>query len=87
MLRKDIFRDNLRYINSINKANLGYKLAVNHFADRTPDEIGILNQSNFQGDYLDARKFPEKFENLNDDAIPESFDWREHNAVGPVRGM
>ncbi|CAD7080372.1 unnamed protein product [Hermetia illucens] len=85
MLRKDIFRDNLRYINSINKANLGYKLAVNHFADRTPDEIGILNQSNFQRDYLDARKFPEKFENLDNDAIPESFDWREHNAVGPVR--
>ncbi|KAH9363327.1 hypothetical protein HPB48_006433 [Haemaphysalis longicornis] len=34
--RRDIFRQNLRFIDSTNRANLGYRLAVNHLADRTP---------------------------------------------------
>ncbi|KAG6452924.1 digestive cysteine proteinase 2 [Manduca sexta] len=37
--RKRIFQDKMRLIRSTNRKNLGYKLAVNQFADRSPEEM------------------------------------------------
>ncbi|XP_075969301.1 digestive cysteine proteinase 2-like [Anticarsia gemmatalis] len=37
--RKSIFKKNLRRIVQHNRRNLGYKLAVNQFADKTPEEM------------------------------------------------
>ncbi|KAG6459522.1 pro-cathepsin H [Manduca sexta] len=37
--RRSIFQDKMRLIRSTNRKNLGYTLAVNQFADRTPKEM------------------------------------------------
>ncbi|XP_013190014.1 uncharacterized protein LOC106134496 [Amyelois transitella] len=38
-MRRSIFQKNIRLIAAKNRQNLGYKLSLNHFADRTPEEM------------------------------------------------
>ncbi|KAJ0180369.1 hypothetical protein K1T71_003773 [Dendrolimus kikuchii] len=38
-MRKAIFKQNIRLVKETNRRNLGYKLTINHFADRTPEEM------------------------------------------------
>lgn len=40
--RLHIFRHNLRYIESINRKGLKYRLAINHLADKTDDELRVI---------------------------------------------
>lgn len=40
-LRLDVFRHNHRFIESKNRQGLTFKLAVNHLADRTQDELKV----------------------------------------------
>ena len=40
--RMNVFRHNFRYIQSKNRQGLTFKLAVNHLADRTPDELKVI---------------------------------------------
>lgn len=40
--RLHIFRQNLRYISSINRKGLTYRLGLNHLADKTDEELRIL---------------------------------------------
>ena len=40
--RKDIFRQNQRYIHAKNRENLGFHMASNHMADWTSGEIRQL---------------------------------------------
>ncbi|KAK2574376.1 Counting factor associated protein D [Acropora cervicornis] len=37
--RRDIFRQNLRFINSHNRKHVSFKAGINHLADRSPEEI------------------------------------------------
>lgn len=41
MMRLNVFRNNHRFIESKNRQALTYKLAINHLADRTKDEIKV----------------------------------------------
>jgi C1A family cysteine protease len=82
--RLTAFRHNLRYIDSINRKNLSHKLAINHLADRTDDELSVLrgkqkttNTPN-NGLPFDKSQFP-------NDPLPSSWDWRIQGAVTPVK--
>lgn len=78
-----------RFIQSKNRANLGYKLAVNHLADRTSYEMKYLRgrkapENRFNG----GQPFPYTFEELAEieGQLPDSIDWRLAGAVTPVKG-
>ncbi|GAB0089449.1 digestive cysteine proteinase 1 [Sergentomyia squamirostris] len=84
--RKNVFRHNLRYIHSMNRAKLGYTLGVNHLADRTDDEIqalrGFRPSTPEQGN--GGKPFPYDYEKMTD-SLPEQYDWRLYGAVTPVK--
>ena len=75
------FVENRITIDKHNSENHSYQLAMNHFGDLHPDEFWHL--------YVG-----ESFIKSNDDfctlyefknvSVPSSFDWRDHNVVGPV---
>ncbi|KAH9498478.1 hypothetical protein Btru_007613 [Bulinus truncatus] len=81
--RKEIFRRNLRFINSKNRAGLNYTLAVNHLADLTVKEIKTLigcrySHNNHVGQKFDSKAF-------NKQSVPEQWNWRLIGAVTPVK--
>ncbi|CAH2076273.1 unnamed protein product [Thlaspi arvense] len=89
--RFNIFKDNLRFIDlhNENNKNATYKLGLTKFADLTNDEYRSL--------YLGARTEPArriaKAKNVNrkfsaavnDEAIPETVDWRQKGAVNAIK--
>ncbi|XP_047134693.1 uncharacterized protein LOC100204117 isoform X2 [Hydra vulgaris] len=86
--RKDIFRHNVRFINTINRQHLPYKLHVNHFADVTDNEMqrykGLLNESYND---INAKKFEPPNIDFSVTPIPRKLDWREYGAVTDVRSQ
>ncbi|XP_041358235.1 digestive cysteine proteinase 2-like isoform X2 [Gigantopelta aegis] len=81
-LRKQTFRQNLRFINSKNRAGLTFTLAVNHLADRSEGEMRLMRgytyTPNHGGLPFDMSKY-----NLSD--VPDQLDWRLYGAVTPVK--
>nr|CAD7443466.1 unnamed protein product [Timema bartmani] len=85
-LRKEAFRQNLRFIHSKNRANLGYTLGINHLADRTDLEIRALRGKQYTAEkhYNGGLPFPyNTSEEL--DKLPPYIDWRLFGAVTPVK--
>ncbi|XP_025417805.1 digestive cysteine proteinase 1 [Sipha flava] len=82
--RKNYFRQNLRYIHSKNRANLGYTLAVNHLADHSDEEIkSMCGYKKQKDEYNGGNAFPY---NKNDfKNLPSEIDWRISGAVTPVK--
>nr|AZG05361.1 digestive cysteine proteinase 1 [Matsumurasca onukii] len=81
--RKDIFRQNMRLISSHNRAHLGFTLAANHLADRTPEELKVLRGRKHTEGNNGGQPFPydsTKFQNL-----PDNYDWRIYGGVTPVK--
>lgn len=75
-----------RYIDSKNRANLGFKLAANHLTDKNLEEIYTLNGYKYSSaNYFDDEPFPYNVEEEIKIA-PENFDWRINGAVTPVKG-
>lgn len=84
--RKNLFRQNLRFIHSKNRQRKGYSLAVNHLADRTEDELKALRgykpSKPIGGN--GGKPFPKEMFRFVDH-LPDQLDWRLMGAVTPVK--
>lgn len=83
--RLHAFRQNMRYIHSTNRKGLSYRLAINHLADRTDEEIRVLSGKlrSEPGVQNNGRPFHMSSMKIKD--LPPSFDWRIFGAVTPVK--
>lgn len=54
--RKNIFKQNLRFIHSKNRQRLGFSLAINHLSDKTDTEIKALLGYRSSGGYNGNKK-------------------------------
>ncbi|XP_072741347.1 digestive cysteine proteinase 1-like [Ciconia boyciana] len=81
--RQSVFVHNMRFVHSRNRAALSYTLALNHLADRTPQELAALRGRRRSGAPNNGQPFPtELYAGL---ILPESLDWRMYGAVTPVK--
>lgn len=78
--RKSIFRQNLRFIHSKNRAGLGYSLGINHLADRSADELKALRGFKSSKIYNGGRPFPYDADK-EAEHLPDQWDWRLYGAV------
>ncbi|CAK1590683.1 unnamed protein product [Parnassius mnemosyne] len=85
--RLNIFRQNLRFINSNNRARRGFTLSVNHLADRTDDELAALRGLRYNGSEPTGLPFPYGESELKEMQmiLPPEIDWRLFGAVSPVK--
>ena len=75
-----------RFIHSINRANLGFTLDVNHHADKTDAEMKALRGKQFSNHGPNGG-LPFTYDIEKElSSIPESLDWRLYGAVTPVKG-
>ncbi|XP_063542332.1 digestive cysteine proteinase 1 isoform X1 [Cydia strobilella] len=84
--RLNIFRQNLRFVHSQNRARRGYTMAVNHLADRTDDEMAALRGRKYSGPNP-GLPFPYARDDVEEesDKLPSEHDWRLFGAVTPVK--
>lgn len=83
--RMEVYRQNMRYIHSKNRQGLTYKLAANHLADYTLEEMGMLRGKIHDPElkYNGGQPFSYTPQQLAD--APDSLDWRLYGAVTPVK--
>ncbi|XP_039064613.1 zingipain-2-like [Hibiscus syriacus] len=83
--RLDIFKENLEYIESFNNdGNRTFKLGINEFADMTHDEfLESYTGYNMQDNLTVSTSTSFLYEKFSD--APTSFDWRDKDAVTPVK--
>jgi len=79
--RFEVFKSNMEYIHEHNSQDHSYKLGVTPFADLTEDEFARFNGIRTEGPFSTGC---DKFTSINTD-IPSSYDWRDHEAVNPVK--
>ena len=81
--RYNIFNNNMEYIDTHNKfSNASYTLGINQFGDMTNDEYVQYVNSNLKYDLgSDICKNQQK----GSGSYPSSIDWRQKNAVTPVK--
>ncbi|XP_059099452.1 digestive cysteine proteinase 2-like [Tigriopus californicus] len=81
--RKDIFRQNMRYIHSKNRAGLSYKLESNHLSDWTSSEMKMLRGKLYTPGYNGGQAFT--YTAHESASAPDALDWRLYGAVSPVK--
>ncbi|XP_048414110.1 digestive cysteine proteinase 2-like isoform X2 [Stegostoma tigrinum] len=82
-MRKTTFTHNMRYIHSMNRRNLTFKMEINHFADQTISEMSVLNGRLKSTTPNHGQPFPtELYKSI---VLPPSLDWRLYGAVTPVK--
>lgn len=85
--RFEIFKDNLKFIDEHNSVdNRTYKVGLNRFADLTNEEYRNM----YLGAKMDrnrrlSKPKSERYAFQDGEKLPESVDWREKGAVGPVK--
>ncbi|KAL0893673.1 hypothetical protein ABMA27_013831 [Loxostege sticticalis] len=89
-MRKTIFRKNMRLITQTNRKNLGYKLAINQFADRSPAEM--IKHKGLQArprGKVGTVPFPYTKAELDELAnnLPKEYDTRMYGLVTPVKNQ
>lgn len=84
-VRKNVFRNNLRYIHSMNRARLGFSLAVNHLADKTDEELKALRGYRPSGVYNGGQPFEYDAAEMQLADLPDQHDWRLYGAVAQVK--
>ncbi|XP_021292413.1 zingipain-2-like [Herrania umbratica] len=83
--RFNIFKDNLEYIESFNKAgNRSYKLGINEFADMTHDEF-LAAHSGYKMPHNPTTSISTSFRYENFSEVPTNLDWREKGAVTAIK--
>jgi len=85
MHRIQVFRHNMRYIHSKNRQGLSYRLAMNHLADHTGDELKRLRGKIFDPNLKYNGGLEMSYSRSEVKAVPESLDWRLYGAVTPVK--
>ncbi|KAL4204681.1 hypothetical protein AMTRI_Chr01g133200 [Amborella trichopoda] len=82
--RLEIFKENIRFIDSVNRENRPYSLSANKFADLTYEEFKAMYlglNANARADRVaEATLF--RYEN---GSVPSAVDWRLKGAVTPVK--
>jgi C1A family cysteine protease len=81
--RKHQFMQNIRYIHSKNRKGLSYSLAVNHLADLSDQERGMMRGRLYTPGYNGGLPFNKYKYDLK--SLPDSLDWRYFGAVTPVK--
>ncbi|CAG5129120.1 unnamed protein product [Candidula unifasciata] len=81
--RKHVFRQNLRYIHSKNRAGLSYTMSVNHLADRTENEMKKMRGFRYTHGNRGGKQFTSEALKVQD--VPDQWDWRLIGAVTPVK--
>lgn len=82
--RFSIFRDNFRAIRQHNSdISQNFTMAVNHFTDLTPTEFKAMYVSGLKASAVQATGC--KSFTSSASSAPDSYDWRQHNAVTPVK--
>ncbi|KAI6657281.1 Cathepsin L [Oopsacas minuta] len=82
--RKSTFRQARRFINSKNRENLGYTLAINHLADHTEAELYARNGHRYSGKGESHRLMDYEVP-LSDIDIPDTMNWTAKGAVNPPK--
>ncbi|XP_068679493.1 counting factor associated protein D-like [Montipora foliosa] len=89
--RKRIFRHNIRFINSKNRAALNFTLEPNELSDVTDDEFemykGLLIDPSGGDETLKKQEIPEARLKIPTIPPPNSLDWREYGAVTPSKAQ
>ena len=63
-----------RFINSHNRKHVSFQVGVNHLADRSPKELGILRGRTHSYGYNGGLPFHTDLSALKD--VPDTLDWR-----------
>ncbi|KAL6838386.1 hypothetical protein ACP4OV_031792 [Aristida adscensionis] len=84
-LRLEVFKANVKFIESFNAENHKFWLGVNQFADLSNDEFRAAKT--YRGFKPSLMKVPTgfRYENVSIDALPASVDWRTKGAVTPIK--
>ncbi|GJN36596.1 hypothetical protein PR202_gb25472 [Eleusine coracana subsp. coracana] len=83
--RFDVFKANVKFIESFNAGSHKYWLGINQFADLTSDEFRASKTN--KGFKPSKLKAPTgfRYKNLSIDELPASVDWRTKGAVTPIK--
>ncbi|TVU07268.1 hypothetical protein EJB05_47316, partial [Eragrostis curvula] len=83
--RFEVFKANVKFIESFNAGNNKFWLGVNQFADITNDEFRATKTN--KGFNPSMAKVPTgfRYQNVSMDALPASVDWRTKGAVTPIK--
>lgn len=84
--RFPIFMENMKYVDYLNQEYDGVTFELNQFFDYTIEEFEGQYKGFKPTDFLGRTTKCGSYDSV-DSSVPESWDWREHNAVTPVKNQ